>query len=167
MRQDISGLSTPMVSETSRAVARDARQKGLRWTKPRSLITRVFFEASGHVTVEDLFRRIREQEPRIGLATVYRTLNILVKFGYARELNFEDGLIRYEPRGRLKPHHDHLICIRCGKTIEFFSEELEKLQFDAAQAQKFVMTNHRLDIFGYCRDCDKGETNPEGNAEVK
>ena len=136
-------------------IARDARRKGLRWTAQRTAIAEAFLRHPAHVTAKELYVRIRRRHPKIGMTTVYRTLEMLVGLGYARVLNFEDGRTRYEPRGHLKPHHDHLICIGCGKTIEFFNEELERLQFQAAQEEQFVMTNHRLDIFGYCRECDE------------
>ncbi len=135
-------------------VARDARQRGLKWTRQREIVTRCFLETWIHTTVEELHRPIQQHDPGIGITTIYRPVHMLRDMGYARELNFEDGRIRFEPRGTIKPHHDHLVCIKCGRYIEFFDERLEERQMAAAQAHHFAMINHRLDIFGYCEQCD-------------
>ncbi len=145
------------VQEWLRALQDEARRQGLKWTRQRRLIAEVFFEYFDHLTAEELYEKVRIRMPRIGITTVYRTLNLMVRLGYARELNFEDGRIRYEPRG-VKPHHDHLVCIRCGRYIEFYDEPLERLQESTARAHRFRLVHHRLDIFGYCASCFQNVT---------
>ena len=145
------------VQEWLHKLQTEARRRGLKWTRQRRLIAEVFFTYFEHLTAEQLYEKVRMRMPRIGITTVYRTLNLMVRLGYARELNFEDGRIRYEPRG-VKPHHDHLVCIRCGRYIEFYDETLERLQESTARAHRFRLMHHRLDIFGYCADCFQATT---------
>ncbi len=151
--------SKPFSSEGTRdldawvaEVRKRARLKGYRWTSQRETVVRLFFSIWDHVTAESLYEYALEQGHSPGMTTIYRTLNMLVELGFARTLNFEDAVTRYEPH-HLKPHHDHLICIECGKYIEFYHEELERLQLDIAEKNRFYLTHHRLDIFGLCPSC--------------
>ena len=120
-------------------------------SRSRSAIIETFFKANVHVTVDELTNDVRKKFPRIGAATVYRTLKLLVRTGYAKELDFGDGSRRYE--SNLSAHHDHLICTGCGKVIEFKDPEIEKLQDLVTRRHGFLSEGHRLDIFGRCRIC--------------
>ncbi len=111
----------------------------------------VFFSTRRHVTVEELTRAVRGQARSIGSATVYRTLKLLARLGYAKELDFGDGVTRYE--NNLVAHHDHLVCRRCGRVSEFEEPRIEALQEQVARRHGFSPTMHRLDIYGYCRRC--------------
>ena len=92
------------------------------------------------------------KEPRIGYATVYRTLKLLKECGLAYERHFGDGVSRYEVAWD-DEHHDHLICIDCGKIVEFEDEGIEKLQHDVAAKHGFTLVRHRLELYGMCPDC--------------
>jgi Fur family ferric uptake transcriptional regulator len=88
----------------------------LKHTKQREAILDVFLSARGHITGEELHARVRESNPRIGYTTVYRTMKLLCEAGLAMERHFDDGVARYEIEHE---HHDHLVCVRCGKIVEF------------------------------------------------
>ncbi len=93
-------------------------KKGLRSTDQRKLIVETFFESDNHVSIEELLAQVRAKDPRVGYATVYRTLKLLAECGVANERRFGDGLTRYELADDTN-HHDHLICIDCGDITEF------------------------------------------------
>ena len=94
--------------------------------------------------------------PRVGYATVYRTLKLLKECGLADERHFDDGQARYEPTEEEEQHHDHIICERCGKIVEFDSEEIEKLQERIARFLGFVVSRHRMELYGICAECREG-----------
>ena len=102
-------------------------KKGLRSTDQRKLIVETFFRAANHVSIEELLAQVRQQDRRVGYATVYRTLKLLTECGVANERRFGDGLTRYELADDVT-HHDHLICVDCGKIIEFEEPRIEELQ---------------------------------------
>ncbi len=120
-------------------------------SKSRSRVIELFFRSGTHVTVEELTRTARRRNRNIGAATVYRTLKLLARLGYATEHDFGEGVRRYE--SNLSPHHDHLVCRRCGAVSEFKEPEIETLQGEVARRHGFRPTSHRLDIYGYCRSC--------------
>jgi Fur family ferric uptake transcriptional regulator len=109
----------------------------------------------GHVPVDALVARVREQDPRVSIATVYRTMKLLVECGLATARHFGDGGTRYEPAIR-RHHHDHLICTRCGAIVEFESERIEELQDRVARRHGFEVEHHRLEIYGRCARCRAG-----------
>lgn len=119
--------------------------------RSRSRVIEVFFSTGRHVTVEELTRAVRAKDRSVGTATVYRTLKLLARLGYAKELDFGDGVTRYE--NNLVAHHDHLVCRRCGRVSEFEEPRIEALQEQVARKHGFSPTMHRLDIYGYCRRC--------------
>ena len=127
------------------------RGKGLRMTPQRERIMDIFLREAGHMTTEELYARIRQKDPSLGQATVYRTVKLLCEAGVAREVRFGDGVARYEQRG--EAHHDHLICERCGKNIEVMDPELERLQEALAREHGFTPTFHRLYLYGVCKEC--------------
>ena len=111
-----------------------------------------FLVCEKHVSAEELYNLVLEAEPKIGLATVYRTLALLTHSGLASELDFGDGQKRYEHR-YMHSHHDHMICTECGMIIEFNHPLIEKFQEEVASRNSFTITSHKLDIFGLCSDC--------------
>jgi Fur family ferric uptake transcriptional regulator len=127
-------------------------RSGLRATAQRSLILDVFLKTERHLTAEELYRLVSRKDPSVGQATVYRTLRLLVDSGVAREVDFGDGMARYE-HGFGHEHHDHLICIRCRKSIEVMDGRIEKLQERLAAGHGFTLTGHTMDLFGLCREC--------------
>ncbi len=127
-------------------------QHNLKITKQRRAVLEAFLASEDHVSAEELYKIVSAKEPKIGLATVYRTLALLTESGLAAELDFGDGQKRYEHNYE-HSHHDHMICTKCGKIIEFHHPLIEKLQEDVAQEHGFQMTTHKLDMFGICQDC--------------
>ena len=127
-------------------------QHNLKITKQRRAVLEAFLDSEDHVSAEELYKIVSEKEPKIGLATVYRTLALLTESGLAAELDFGDGQKRYE-HNLDHDHHDHMICTKCGKIIEFHHPLIEKLQEDVAREHGFEMTSHKLDMFGICKNC--------------
>jgi Fur family ferric uptake transcriptional regulator len=124
-------------------------RKGLKTTQQREAIVDAFLRTSGHVALEDLLSSARRKHPRVGLATVYRTVKLLEEAGIAAARHFGPGQTLYEiSEGRA--HHDHLICDACGFIIEFESNEIEKLQDTAARRLGFNVLRHRHELFGVC-----------------
>ena len=121
-------------------------------TKQRRAVLEAFLASEEHLSAEELYKIVSTKEPKIGLATVYRTLALLTESGLAAELDFGDGQKRYEHNYE-HAHHDHMICTQCGKIIEFNNPLIEKLQQDVAKEHGFEMTTHKLDMFGICKDC--------------
>ncbi|MBK8012547.1 MAG: transcriptional repressor [Deltaproteobacteria bacterium] len=126
---------------------------GLKFTRQRELIADVFFNSQGHLRVEDLLESVRAIDPQVSLATVYRTMKLLTECGLASPHRFGDGHTRYEPAETKEEHHDHLICTACGRIVEFLNEEIEELQHRVAAENGFVVTNHRMELYGLCKRC--------------
>ena len=124
----------------------------LKITKQRRIVLKIFLECKNHVSVEELYNVVLKTEPKIGLATVYRTLALLTKSGLALEMDFGDGQKRYESSYK-SVHHDHMVCTECGKILEFNHPLIEKYQEEVAMQKNFKITSHKLDLFGLCQDC--------------
>lgn len=120
-------------------------------SRSRALIIDTFFRSGSHLTVEQLARKVRARNRNVGSATVYRTLKLLSRLGYAKELDFGEGVRRYE--SSLTPHHDHLVCTECGRVSEFEESRIEDLQDEVAKKHGFSPTMHRLSIYGICPGC--------------
>ena len=127
-------------------------KKGLRSTDQRRLIVETFFQSPNHVSIEELLAQVRAQDPRVGYATVYRTLKLLTECGVAFERRFGDGLTRYELADE-ESHHDHLICVECGDIIEFEEPRIEELQEQIALRHGFVLRSHKHEMYGVCAKC--------------
>jgi Fur family ferric uptake transcriptional regulator len=127
-------------------------EHGLKSTRQRSLIVDAFFEQGGHVSVEELVGQVRRRDPRVSTATVYRTMKLLTECGLAHARHFGDGQTRYESAAG-REHHDHLICTRCGTIVEFENDRIEALQQLVAKKHGFVVTDHKMELYGLCRDC--------------
>jgi len=127
-------------------------RKGLKTTSQRQVILEEFLASDSHYSTEDLYLKLRAEHPRIGYATVHRTLKLFAECGIAAEHQFGDGQTRFEPvRG--EEHHDHLVCTRCGLIIEFEEPQIEKLQERVAEQHQFRIENHRLELYGLCASC--------------
>lgn len=127
-----------------------ARQ-GLRRTHQRDIILEEFLNSQQHLTVEELWHRVREKDASIGYATVYRTLRLFMECGIADKHEFGEGSARFERSG--KHHHDHLICVECHRIIEFENEDIERLQDEVCREYDFKMVSHKMELYGQCRDC--------------
>ena len=127
-------------------------QHGLKHTRQRSLIIDTFFATGGHLSVEEVLSKVREQDSKVSMATVYRTMKLLSECGLAHARNFGDGQTRYEAAvGR--HHHDHLICTRCGTIVEFENDRIEALQDKVARQHGFQVTSHKMELYGFCETC--------------
>jgi Fur family ferric uptake transcriptional regulator len=130
------------------------RQKGLKHSRQREVIAQAFFEMGGHVPVDELVARVREQDPRVSVATVYRTMKLLAECGLAVPRQFGDGQTRYEPATRRHGDaHDHLICTGCGAIVEFESERIAALQLRVARRHGFEIEHRRVELYGRCAAC--------------
>lgn len=127
------------------------RRLALKSTSQRDDIARVFFESERHISVEELYAQVKRINSRIGYATVYRTMKLLTDCGLAVERHFRNGEARYEStEGH---HHDHLICERCGKIVEFEEDRIERLQAEIARKLGFELSGHKMELYGVCADC--------------
>jgi len=130
------------------------KNNGLLHSKQREQILDIFLKTEKHLTVDDLYQLVRKKNPRVGIATVYRAMKVICGAGLAREVDFEDGVRRFEHEYRHQ-HHDHLVCLKCGRIIEVMSPEIEKLKESLARKHKFKAVRHRMDISGICRTCKR------------
>ncbi|MFT3836180.1 MAG: Fur family transcriptional regulator [Myxococcaceae bacterium] len=142
------------VNATADDVARLIKAKGLKSTRQRSLIIDTFLVSEGHASVEEIWSRVRSSDAKVSVATVYRTMKLLVESGLAHARNFGDGQTRYEAAiGR--HHHDHLICTNCGDIIEFENDRIEQLQDTIAKRHGFKVTSHKMELYGLCKNCQR------------
>ena len=129
-------------------------EKDYKVTPQRQVILKTFLEnASDHLSAEDIYRMVKTNNPEVGLATVYRTLDLLAELGILKKLNFDDGKARYEFGETEYHHHHHLICLKCGNVIEFEDDLLETLETMIAKKTDFEVCDHQLKIFGFCKNC--------------
>lgn len=120
--------------------------KGLRMTDQRRVVARVIDESGDHPDVEELYARSAKIDPRISIATVYRTVKLFEEAGILDKLEFGDGRARYEDAER--DHHDHLIDVNSGDVIEFVDPEIEALQEKIAARLGYKLVGHRLELLG-------------------
>jgi len=124
----------------------------LKNTKQRMQILETLFENEGHTNIDDIYQLVKKKNPKIGYATVHRTLSLLKKLGIVEATKIGNQKILYEHK-YAHSHHDHIICTKCGKIIEVASEELEKLQNQIAKKNKFKILDKKLIIYGLCDKC--------------
>jgi len=131
------------------------RERNLPVTAPRMAIADVLLNADRHYSAEELEAELRARGAKVGTATVYRTIDVLVESGLVVERDFGEGFRRFEP-ARDIPHHEHLLCTSCGRVEEFRDERLERMTTLVAESRGFARQRHRLVIYGVCRDCQRG-----------
>ncbi|MFQ6108293.1 MAG: Fur family transcriptional regulator [Candidatus Aminicenantales bacterium] len=131
-----------------------------RWTVPREAILNLLSRTSKHMSAKEIFAALQAIYPGLGLTTVYRTLDLLAKAGLIHKLDTGEGQSRYEFKsGDKSEHHHHLVCLRCGKIIDyrdFIEEELElvkKVEKNLAQKYNFLIQDHNIEFYGYCEKC--------------
>jgi Fur family ferric uptake transcriptional regulator len=146
---------TPSLDHFRELLATHMAKRGLRSTDQRRLIVETFFHAPNHVSIEELLAQVRAQDPKVGYATVYRTLKLLTECGVAYERRFGgDGLTRYELADD-SSHHDHLICVECGAITEFEEPKIEALQEEIATRYGFELVSHKHEMYGVCPACQR------------
>lgn len=141
------------IEELKGELKKIVKQKGLKYTEQREIILQVLLNAPGHLSAEDVYNEVKANFPdsNIGIATVYRALSFLEDVHLVTSISFGTDGKKYETN--TKSHHDHLICISCGKIIEFVDEDIEKRQDKIAKENGFKITNHVMQLFGNCSSC--------------
>jgi Fur family ferric uptake transcriptional regulator len=145
--------ATPADSPYLRLFRRYLKQQGLPVTQQREVVADVLFSSTEHLSVEEIEARLKERGERIGKATIYRTMEILVRSGLVEDHDFGDGFKRYEHLFGQQPIHDHLVCTHCRKVTEFRSRDLQRIQDSISREHGFAPTRHRLEIYGLCSEC--------------
>lgn len=159
---DEKGEGTPSAASQLRLFARFLREEGLPVTAQREAVALTLFSAEGHWSVEDLERALRERGETLGKATIYRTLDLLVKSRLVEELDFGEGFKRYEHRLARRVGHAHLVCRGCGEVEEFQIEEMPAIEARIARETGFRPTRARLQLQGLCSECrSSGVTLPQ------
>jgi Fur family transcriptional regulator, ferric uptake regulator len=139
------------VEEAMEAFYLRLQEAGLKSTRQRDLIVERFFRLDKHISADELLEDVREHQPRIGYATVYRTLKLLVEQGFALPKDFGDGQTRYDPIHNQDPSHDHLICIDCRKIVEFSDEELNAKLHEVARGMQYQIRRKKLELYVECQ----------------
>ncbi len=134
------------------------KEKGLKVTNQRLIMLEILGRNPGkHLTAEDIYNLVKTEHPEIGLATVYRTIQVLMELHLIDRVNFDDGVERYELAHEARDggahHHHHLICVKCGKVLEFEEDMLEGLELKIAEKTGFKVTDHEVKLYGLCKEC--------------
>lgn len=139
---------------SSKKESQNIRKAGLKVTSPRVKILEMLenrTEAERHLTAEDVYKALLAEGAEIGLATVYRVLTQFETAGLVKRHHFEGGNSVFElERGE---HHDHIVCVKCGRVEEFSDSSIEKRQAEIAESLSFQLTDHSLCLYGVCPDC--------------
>lgn len=133
------------------------KERGLKITRQRILVLEALASCEDrHLTAEEIYEIVKEDFPEIGLATVYRTIQLLSELDLVESVQLGDGYVRYEI-GKIGEeeahHHHHLICLECGKIISFWDDLLEELEARIMEAASFQVKNHEVKLYGYCKEC--------------
>lgn len=142
-------------NEIMRTLREKIKEHKYKFTSQRQDILKVFVESDeNHMSAEDVYNAVKVIQPDIGLATVYRTLDLFVELGLLKKLDFGDGRSRYELFDDNMPHfHHHLICLGCGAIKEFEYDMLDPLEQIIEEEERFQIVDHVLKFYGYCRKC--------------
>lgn len=127
-------------------------EKGLKHSDKRDVILKTFLDSDRHMSAEDLTELVKRRDPAIGYTTVYRTLKLIEESGLAEQVDFNDGVKRFEKKLG-KAYHAHFICTQCGKSLEAFDNHIADLTSRLAETQGFVAQKQRFEIFGVCQEC--------------
>jgi Fur family ferric uptake transcriptional regulator len=138
---------------------RHLRDHHLPITRQRDLVAQAVLLSEEHLSVEAIQKRLRERGDHVGTATIYRTLDVLVRSGLVRAHDFGEGFKRYEAMPQ-QEDHEHLICERCGRVIEFQNERLERMLPFIADEHAFQHHRHRVEIYGVCQECRRRDLGP-------
>ena len=130
----------------SETIEQKCISKGVKLTDQRRIIAKVMSESQDHPDVDELYNRVSEIDPKISLATVYRTVKLFEEAGIVAKHDFKGGKARYEQLS--ESHHDHLIDIKTGEIIEFVDDEIEKLQKKVAEKYGYELVDHKLELYG-------------------
>lgn len=128
-----------------------------KFTKQRQIVLQAFLDSKeNHLSAEDVFGMVKDEDPDIGLATIYRSLELFTSLELLKKLDFGDGRSRYELNDRtMDTVHHHLICLGCGKVIEFSGDFLDGLKEQMERENDFEIVDSQLKVYGYCSECRK------------
>lgn len=141
------------IPEILRRFHKRLADEGLKSTRQRDVIIECFFRIDRHISVDELLEEVRREQPKIGYATVYRTLKLLVEYGFAEPRQFGDGQTRFDPVFGDDHGHDHLICIQCRKVIEFSDEVVNaRVRQIVRELGPYSLTRQRLELYAQCID---------------
>ena len=134
----------------------ELKQAGLKATRPRLMILQLLEDAEErHLTAEGVYRSLLDAGEEVGLATVYRVLTQFEQAGLVKRHHFDGERAFFELDEN--KHHDHMVCMRCGRVEEFVNDEIERLQQEVAKAHNFRLTDHRMELYGLCADCQAAD----------
>jgi Fur family transcriptional regulator, ferric uptake regulator len=136
------------------------RERGLKITSERTALVAEIFAIHYHFDADELLFKLKEKNIKISRATIYRTLELLVKAGLVRRVHLGEDHYHYERITR-DTHHDHLVCTTCGAVIEFSDPELQARQREICEKKRFVPTSHNLQILGICDKCQRKGSQPD------
>ena len=135
--------------------------KNIKITKKRQAILDVLKATDEHLTAENIYFILKRKNIKIGLATIYRTLDLFYQNGIVNKINIGDGTIRYEYVDKKSVHHHHLVCIKCGRVMEYTDEEepkfLERLAERIKDKYGFTVLSHEIYLYGVCKDCNESK----------
>lgn len=131
------------------------KTSGLKYTKQRESLLKLLYNNEEHNTPDELYEALKAMDPNqnIGIATIYRTLNLLEESGMVTSISFGSAGKKFELAN--KPHHDHMICKSCNKIIEFQDDTIEQKQLKIAKEHGFKLSSHLMQLYGTCKDCQK------------
>ncbi len=132
----------------------ELRARGFKLTAPRLAIIDYLADENGHPSVQDIYEGIRSEAPNIGMATIYRTVDLLLEIGVLRAFTLQDNRLRYEMNWPGN-HHHHLICRRCGEVLEFGSCNFQLIAEEIEQVTRYRIHEHTLEVFGTCPQCER------------
>ena len=144
-----------MSKEETEKLKQDLKERGYKLTPQRRAILNAIIDSEGrHLSPEEIYDLVKMECPEIGLATVYRTVQLLEKMGILYKMNFDDGVSRYELVHNTEDHqHHHLICVKCGDIQEVEDDLLDSLEEKIAGLYNFKITNHDVKFYGICKKC--------------
>jgi len=149
---DAVAVSPEALAEAKQRLHHHLKQVGLKHTEQRDTILEAFVNTRDHMSVDELFRLVRQRDPKVGMTTVYRTLKLLAECGLASEVSFQDGVARYEHQLGRRSHH-HMVCTECGASVEFFSPQVDRLEQEISREFHYRPTRHTFQIYGTCPTC--------------
>lgn len=159
-------MTSPNTDKEVARLRKFLQDQGLKMTRERESLVREIFATHYHFEADELLFKLKEKGIKTSRATIYRTLDLLVRSGMVRRVHLGEDHYHYE-RVTKDSHHDHLICTTCGYVIEFHDPALEARQRQICESRKFVPTFHNLQILGICEACQKRGEQPDAPDRVK
>lgn len=148
------------LGEAKRILREHLARLGLKQSAQRDAVLGIFMRTREHLSTEDLYSLVKKHDPTIGYTTVYRALKLFAQCGLASEVEFHDGIARYEHSLNRRTHH-HMVCTNCGGSIEFFAPEIDEIEQRIGREFQFAPARHMFQIYGTCEAC-RAKAQPPG-----